>query len=172
MKLYYSLPNRENPYWQQVTRGLAEKAESEGVKLEVLSAEDDEARQIADLKKLLGKTADVVAVSPTGMAGMMPVIESLMESGTPVIAIDQNLGDKVTASIISGNTAGGVALGNFLAGILTASRRLVHIQAQEDLQSAVMRRNSFLNTCQRHQLKVVGTLPAGGLRRLARAKMK
>jgi len=171
MKLYYSFPTLENPFWQQVTQGMAENAEAAGVQVELHSADDQEDRQVADLEKLVGKTSEVVAVSPAGMTSLLPTLTRLMESKVPVIAVDYNFGDKVAASIISGNTAGGVALGNFLMSLLGPSARIVHIQAQLDLQSAVMRRNSFLNTCQRHQLEVVATLHARGSRRLARAEM-
>jgi len=57
MKLYYSFPTLENPFWQQVTQGMAENAAAAGVRVELHSADDQEDRQVADLEKLWGKTS-------------------------------------------------------------------------------------------------------------------
>jgi len=172
MKIYYTFPNLENPFWQQIVEGLKEKAAAEGLQVELLPAGDDESRQVADLEKLLGRKSEVFAVSPAGMSRLKPLIRRMIDAELRIIAIDYNIGENVTASIISGNTQGGMALGNFLASRLRQAGRVVHLQAQLDLQSAIMRRNSFLSVCQKSRLEIVAAIYAGGSRGLARSEME
>lgn len=169
--LRYSFPTLKNPFWQEVVAGMHEMARSVGLRVEAASAEDDEDRQAAHLEGLVSKRDDVVALSPTHMARMLPIVAKLMASKVRVIAVDHNLGEKGTASVISANTTGGVALANYAIKTLGVSGKVVHLQAQADMQSAVMRRNSFVTTIQRHGLKIVAIVEGAGTRQVARAQM-
>lgn len=171
MRLSYFFPTIENPFWQQVVRGLEEGAKAEGVDLRLHSADDSEAQQAKDLERL-GPGADVVAVSPCGKASVLPAIKQLEDGGTPVVSIDQNLGGSVTANVISGNLGGGVALGNFVVDELGASARVVILQAQDDMDCTAMRRQSFVRALKKKGVQPVDILPAGGSRRIAQSKMR
>jgi ribose transport system substrate-binding protein len=169
--LHYSFPTLKNPFWQEVVAGMEERARALGLRVDAASAEDDDDRQAAHLEGLVSKRDDVVAVSPTRMARMLPILAKLMASQVRVVAVDHNLGEKGAASVISANTAGGVALANYAIKTLGVSGRIVHVQAEADMQSAVMRRNSFTTTIKRHGLEIVAIVEGAGTRQVARAQM-
>jgi ribose transport system substrate-binding protein len=168
MRVQYLFPTLENPFWQAIVAGMRARAASESVSLEFSSAEDDEGRQAQQLSALHADPPDVVLASPCGMSQTRPEIARLMAAGIPVVAVDQNLGDDVTASVISGNTAGGVALGAYLAKHVDGPIRMLHLEAQADLQSVMIRRRSFLSRCQREHEHEIVKRRAGGSRRRAR----
>lgn len=168
MKLLYCCPTLANPFWERIVAGMSNRAAAEGVTLEVLNAEDSEDRQTEQLQGLLGQHPDVVLVSPLGSDRTRSTIGQMMKAGTPVVAVDQNLGSEVTASVISGNMGGGVALGQFVASKLDKPGRLLHLKAQAELQNLTIRRQSFLSCCQGEHMLAVVTRVAGGSRAKAR----
>lgn len=70
------------------------------VEVEIRSADDDNARQIADLRYFADNGFDIIIVAPNEAAALTPVIKEIYESGTPVIVFDRNInGDSYTARI-------------------------------------------------------------------------
>lgn len=70
------------------------------VEVEIRSADDDNARQIADLRYFADNGFDIIIVAPNEAAALTPVIKDIYESGTPVIVFDRNInGESYTARI-------------------------------------------------------------------------
>lgn len=72
----------------------------EDATVEIRSADDDNARQIADIRYFADNGFDIIIVSPNEAAALTPVIKEVYEKGIPVIVFDRNiLGDSYTARI-------------------------------------------------------------------------
>lgn len=70
------------------------------VEVEIRSADDDNARQIADLRYFADNGFDIIIVAPNEAAALTPVIKDIYDGGTPVIVFDRNInGDSYTARI-------------------------------------------------------------------------
>jgi ribose transport system substrate-binding protein len=106
MKIVYSIPYQENPFWGQVASGIERKAKAERASVEVIGAAHDESRQVEQLQKLLEKKPDAVMVSPINTKTVAAVCKAIRDSGVPIVSVDQNMTTDVTASVISGNLRG------------------------------------------------------------------
>lgn len=67
---------------------------------EIRSADDNNAKQIADIRYFADNGFDIIIVSPNEAAELTPVIKEVYERGIPVIIFDRNIiGDSYTARI-------------------------------------------------------------------------
>lgn len=68
--------------------------------VEIRSADDNNQKQIEDIKYFADNGFDILIVSPNEAAELTPVIKEVYENGMPVIIFDRNInGDTYTARI-------------------------------------------------------------------------
>jgi ribose transport system substrate-binding protein len=171
MKIVYYLPDIGNPFWRQVAAGAERVARAGGHLVETVGSNHDAAAQAAQLRGWAAKRPDAVLLSPIDITGAAVVCRGILQARVPVVAVDQSLGTDVSASVISGNLRGARLAAIFLAERVGAGR-VVHIQAESQMQNVVMRRTSFLNESQRRGLRIVKTLQADSGREKAHQAFK
>ena len=72
----------------------------DNVMVEIRSADDDNAKQIADIEYFVENGFDIIIVAPNEAAALTPTIKKVYESGMPVITFDRNIiGDYYTARV-------------------------------------------------------------------------
>ena len=72
----------------------------EDAHVEIRSADDDNNRQIGDIRYFVENGFDIIIVSPNEAAALTPVIKEVYEKGIPVVLFDRNIiGDTYTARI-------------------------------------------------------------------------
>ena len=72
----------------------------EDAEVEIRSADDNNKKQIEDIRYFADNGFDILIVSPNEAAALTPVIEEVYKAGMPVIIFDRNiLGDSYTARI-------------------------------------------------------------------------
>jgi ribose transport system substrate-binding protein len=170
MKVVYYLPDTTNPFWREVVSGIKRRATPEQITLEVVSSSDP-AAQLSQLQDYQRRGADAVFISPVDMNGISTLCRSILKTGTLILAIDQSLKPNVTASVISGNTKGGMLAATFLADRLSAGSRVVQIKAEPGLQNVMLRSTSFEQEVLRRGLQVIERIQADSQRGLAFNKM-
>lgn len=71
-----------------------------GVKVEILTAKDNNTRQIADIESFIREGVDLLIVSPNEADAITPVIEKAYDKGIPVVLVDRKIhSDKYTAYV-------------------------------------------------------------------------
>lgn len=65
----------------------------EDAEVEIRSADDDNGRQIADIRYFVDNGFDIIIVSPNEAAPLTPVVREVYEGGMPVIIFDRNVTD-------------------------------------------------------------------------------
>lgn len=76
----------------------------EDVLVEIRSADDNNARQIDDIRYFADNGFDIIIASPNEAAALTPVIKEVYEKGIPVVIFDRNInGDTYTAHIGADN---------------------------------------------------------------------
>lgn len=72
----------------------------EDATVEIRSADDNSAKQIADLHYFVDNDFDIIIVSPNEAAALTPVIDDIYRKGIPVVVFDRNINsDSYTARI-------------------------------------------------------------------------
>lgn len=89
------------------------------VQIEIRSADDDNARQIADIKYFADNGFDAIIVAPNEAKAITPIIKEVYERGIPVVIFDRDiLGDSYTARIQTDNRGIGAQAGKYALSML------------------------------------------------------
>lgn len=122
-------PYADDPFWVAVTKGAVGEARSAGIHLEVktLTAPSVE-EQVGFLQAIALAGAEGVLIGPIDPIGVIPGVESVVQAGIPVIALDLNIPtDMVTSWIYSDIEAGCRELGAFLASSIPERGRVLSV---------------------------------------------
>lgn len=72
----------------------------EDATVEIRSADDDNRKQISDIRYFADNGFDIIIVSPNEAAALTPVIKEMYDRGIPIVIFDRNInGDSYTARI-------------------------------------------------------------------------
>jgi len=92
-------------------------------------AQQDNARQVADVESFLRQKIDLLIISPNEAKPLTPIVKRAFESGIPVIVLDREIeGDSYTSFIGADNRAIGRAAGEFVAELLGGQGNVVEIK--------------------------------------------
>jgi ribose transport system substrate-binding protein len=97
----------------QMTRAAAKHPE---FKLQIVNAQRDSAKQVADVENLLQQKVDLLIISPNEAAPLTAVVKRVHDAGIPVIVLDRALlGDGFTMFIGADNKLIGSKAGAYVA---------------------------------------------------------
>jgi ribose transport system substrate-binding protein len=92
-------------------------------------AQQDNAKQVADVENFLRQHIDLLMISPNEARPLTPIVRKAYESGTPVIVIDRAIeGDTYTVFIGADNMLIGREAGKHIAEVLRGKGRVVEIK--------------------------------------------
>lgn len=98
-------------------------------KVEIRSADDNNAKQIADLKYFAENDFDMVIVAPNEADAVTPAVKEIYDSGIPVIVFDRDINDdSYTAFVGVDNVGLGRSAGHYANHLLPESLRVLEIQ--------------------------------------------
>jgi ribose transport system substrate-binding protein len=114
-----SLLTGQHPFYVSLIGAMKEEAQKNGVKLDVVVANQDLNKQISDVEDFLNKRVDGIILSPVDSRGVKAAVLKAQQAGIPVITVDiAAQGVDVTAHVASDNYAGGVKAGQLMAKVL------------------------------------------------------
>ncbi|MGM9955113.1 MAG: substrate-binding domain-containing protein, partial [Peribacillus sp.] len=115
VKVGVSISTLNNPFFVALKDGIEKEAKAKGMKVSVVDAQDDTAKQISGIEDLILQNVDILLVNPTDSAAISSAVQSANEAGIPVITIDRSSeeGD-IETFIASDNVAGGETAAEYL----------------------------------------------------------
>lgn len=94
----------------------------EDASVEIRSADDNNARQIADIRYFADNGFDIIIAAPNEAEAITPVIKEVYDRGIPVIIFDRDInGDSYTAHITTDNTAIGRQAGRYALNLTSGA---------------------------------------------------
>ena len=125
-----SLANLDSPWRTQMKADIeAAAAKHPNLRLIVMDAQNDAAKQQAQLEELRHSRADAVIVSPTDAHAITDPVAKMVDAGIPVIVLDRAvIGDKYTCYIAADPTQIGAAAGKWLAGQLQGKGKIAELR--------------------------------------------
>lgn len=92
-------------------------------------AQQDNAKQVADVESFLRQRVDLLMISPNEATPLTPVVRRAFEQGTPVIVIDRAIdGTTYTVFIGADNRAIGRQAGEYIVEVLGGTGAMVEIK--------------------------------------------
>ena len=123
-----SLSTLNNPFFVTLRDGAKKAAEDFDVKLIVVDAQDNPAKQLNDIEDLIEQKVDLIIINPCDSDAIVSAVESANEAGIPVITVDRSAnGGKVIVHIASDNVAGGRMAAQIIAKALGGKGNVVEL---------------------------------------------
>ncbi|OCR00752.1 hypothetical protein BCD67_24805 [Oscillatoriales cyanobacterium USR001] len=150
-----------NPYWDTVWESAQKAAADFGVDVTLLpnpcqTCVTEQIKAIDSFTKPPKIDGLIIAVADS--EALVPVVEKVIASGIPVIAIDTLLNsDRLLTFVGFDNFAGAKAIGEWVATQLQGQGQVAILNGFLDQQNAIGRRKGFLAGLQQGNIEIVAT---------------
>lgn len=155
VKVGVSISTLNNPFFVSLKDGIEKKAKEKGMKVTVVDAQDDTAKQISGIEDLVLQKVDVLLVNPTDSAAISSAVKDANDAGIPVITIDRSSDEgDIETFIASDNVAGGEMAAEYLVKELGEKAKVVELEGVSGASATRERGKGFHNIADK-QLEVL-----------------
>ncbi|MED4693297.1 ribose ABC transporter substrate-binding protein RbsB [Peribacillus frigoritolerans] len=155
VKVGVSISTLNNPFFVSLKDGIEKKAKEKGMKVTVVDAQDDTAKQISGIEDLILQKVDVLLVNPTDSAAISSAVKDANDVGIPVITIDRSSDEgDIETFIASDNVAGGEMAAEYLVKELGEKAKVVELEGVSGASATRERGKGFHNIADK-QLEVL-----------------
>lgn len=114
--------------------------------VEIRSADDDNDKQIADIRYFADNGFDIIIAAPNEAEALTPVIKEVYERGIPVLVFDRDIiGDTYTARIVADDEGIGKAAAHYGRHMLTGPVNILEIQGLKRSTPTERRHTGFMD---------------------------
>jgi LacI family transcriptional regulator/LacI family repressor for deo operon, udp, cdd, tsx, nupC, and nupG len=144
------IPDIQNPFFADVTRGVEDVAQEHGYALILSNSDEDADKQRLALETLQTEDVDGVIVPPVGTDD--PAIRQLLDSGIAVVCVDRRLPNARVDTILSDNRQGAYEAVSHLIGL--GHERIGFIGGIPHISTLTERRAGYEQALRDHGLPV------------------
>lgn len=146
VKVGVSISTLNNPFFVSLKDGIEKEAKEKGMKVTVVDAQDDTAKQISGIEDLILQKVDVLLVNPTDSAAISSAVQDANDEGIPVITIDRSSDEgDIETFIASDNVAGGEMAAEYLVKELGDKAKVVELEGVSGASATRERGKGFHN---------------------------
>ena len=146
LSIGFSISTLNNPFFVSMAEGAEAKAAELGISINVVDAGNDPAKQSTDIEDLINTGINVLIINPEDSASVGPAVQSALDKGIKVIAIDREVeGADIDVFIGTNNVAAAEAAGEELLNYLDSDDEVVILEGVPGASSAIDRNEGFLN---------------------------
>lgn len=139
-----SVSTLNNPFFVDLRDGAKAAADSAGLELVVMDAQNDASKQLANIENMIQQKVSVIIVNPVDSKAIVPAIEAANKANIPVITVDRGAaGGKVMCAIASDNVAGGKMAGKYIIDKLGGKGKVVELEGIPGTSAANDRGKGF-----------------------------
>lgn len=141
-----------------------------GVEVKIRQAQDDNVRQIKDIKEFIRQRVSLIIVAPNEAGAIAPVLEEAYEAGIPVVLVDRRIhSDKYTAYVGADNYEVGKKVGEYIVNALHGTGKVVEITGLKASTPAIERHRGMMDALKKTpDIKIVSSADAGWFQDKAR----
>ena len=140
----FSVSTLNNPFFVSLSEGAKAEAEKQGVKLVVVDAGDDAAKQTNDIEDLISRNVSVLIVNPVDSDAVAPAVQNAVSKGIKVISVDRVVnGVKVDCQIASDNAAGAKMATEYLIELIGEKAKVAELEGVPGASATIDRGAGF-----------------------------
>ncbi len=116
IKVGYSSPSLNAPFYVVLTKSIKKYTESSGMKYFSADGQDDIIKQITSIEDLIAAGVNILILNPLDHKAMVPAVNAAVKSGVPVFIVDSAIdpeADYVT-SVQANNEGNGELIGEWI----------------------------------------------------------
>jgi len=140
----FSVSTLNNPFFVSLSEGAKVEAEKQGVKLVVVDAGDDAAKQTNDIEDLISRNVSVLIVNPVDSDAVAPAVQNAVSKGIKVISVDRVVnGVEVDCQIASDNAAGAKMATEYLVELIGEGAKAAELEGVPGASATIDRGAGF-----------------------------
>lgn len=143
------IPNRLNPYFEQLAVAVEQVSYKEGYGVLLCSSQNSIERESAYIDLLERQKVDAIILSTVGLK--KDELNDLVERGTPIVLMDEDVPDTNAPAIFANNYMGGCQATQYLIDL--GHRRIAFITGSMNLLSSRDRLRGFCETLKKNSLE-------------------
>ena len=125
----FSVSTLNNPFFVTMKEGVEAQAKALGLKVKIVDAQNDPAKQANDISDLLESGVSVLIINPVDSAAISTSVEAANAKNIPVITVDRSADKgKVVAHIASDNVKGGEMAAELIVKKLGAKAKVLELE--------------------------------------------
>ena len=120
IKLGYSSPSQNAPFYVVLSQYIRKFTESYGMEFVMADGQDDIIKQITSMEDLITTGLDILVLNPLDHKALVPAVNSAVESGVPVFIVDSQIDEtaRYITSVQASNEGNGELIGEFVVNKL------------------------------------------------------
>src|SRR3954462_5008148 len=127
LKIGLTVPNLSNPFFVAMSKGAKEVASKYNAEVTTVSADQDLAKQTAQIEDFITKKVDLILLSPFDSAGIAGAVSEAKAAGIPVVALDGYAEGGIDTVVMSDNVQAGKLAAEYLVKQLNGKGNIVII---------------------------------------------
>ena len=140
----FSVSTLNNPFFVSLSEGAKAEAEKQGVKLVVVDAGDDAAKQTNDIEDLISRNVSVLIVNPVDSDAVAPAVQNAVSKGIKVISVDRVVnGVEVDCQIASDNAVGAKMATEYLIELIGEGAKAAELEGVPGASATIDRGAGF-----------------------------
>ncbi len=148
------LPEGTNPFYQELAHAITEACYKEGYGLLLCSSENDVSRELAYTELLESHKVDGIIISTDQLSATL--INRLLNRGTPIVLIDEDIPDADAPAIFANNHQGACLVSQYLVDL--GHQKIAFIKGPMRALSCRERHRGYCDTLVKNGIQIDGTL--------------
>ena len=126
--------------------------------VEIRSADDNNDKQIADIRYFVENGFDIIIAAPNEADAITPIIKDVYDSGIPVVVFDRNIhGDSFTAYQGVDNIGIGESAAHYARNLVGEGGKVIEISGLAGSTPAIERHNGFVREMEKRGLQMLAS---------------
>ena len=126
--------------------------------VEIRSADDNNEKQIADIRYFVENGFDIIIAAPNEADAITPIIKDVYDSGIPVVVFDRNIhGDSFTAYQGVDNIGIGESAAHYARNLVGEGGKVIEIYGLAGSTPAIERHNGFVREMEKRGLQMLAS---------------
>ena len=140
----FTISDEKDPFFAPLIESAKQEANTQDVKLTIVDAKYNAAKQANDIKDFILKKVRVIIVNPVDSAGIAPSVAAAKKAGITVISLDRTvIGESVASQIASDNVSGGKIAGSYLLKLVGENADIAELQGSQGSSGTIDRNKGF-----------------------------
>lgn len=127
LKIGLTVPTLSNPFFVAMSKGAQEVAAKYNAEVITVSADQDLAKQTAQIEDFITKKVDMILLSPFDSKGIAAAVQQANAAKIPVICVDGSAEGGIKSVVMSDNVMAGRLAGEYLVKRLNGKGNIVII---------------------------------------------
>jgi ribose transport system substrate-binding protein len=156
-----SVPGLQFPFFVTMKDEAEAAAASLGIQLVFADAQNDSAKQAADVESFISRGVNAILISPMTVDALVPVIEDAVSRGIAVATVDRQANtDAVLVHVGADNVEGGRAAARYIIEKLGGSGSAIQLEGTPGASAAIDRKAGFDEVIAGSGIQVLASQPA------------